>query len=288
MFGPHNTYHSALRADRLATLYLFHPLFQMRRPEEKRASILMYHSISSENEGVHPYFQTTTSLQTFIEHMRFLHENGYAATGLNDVATHIERSVGPERKVVITFDDGYRDFYTDAIPVLKHYGFTATMFLPTKYIGKTVRQFKSRNCLTWSEVRELHKAGFSFGSHTVTHPQLRCITQEQQEFELRYSKETIEDQIGAPVHSFSYPYAFPEQDHPFTKHIRHLLKQMGYRNGVSTVIGTLGLGADTFFLKRLPINSCDDLCFFKAKVEGAYDWLHWAQYSAKRLRARIS
>ncbi len=74
--------------------------------------------------------------------------------------------------MVITFDDGFADFYTNAFPLLNRYGFSATVYLPTAYIGKSAREFKGVECLTWDQVRALDRAGVEFGSHTVSHPQL--------------------------------------------------------------------------------------------------------------------
>jgi peptidoglycan/xylan/chitin deacetylase (PgdA/CDA1 family) len=279
---------SGIRADRLATLYFFYPLQNMLpHNKEVRIPILMYHSISNGNrESKHPYYRTTTSPEVFAEQMRFLYDNQYSVIGLSDLVNPERRR--SERCVVITFDDGFQDFYSHAMPVLSRYGFNATVFLPTGHIGDARLQFRNRDCLTWTEVRELHRAGIFFGSHTVTHPQLRLTTVEQQEYEIRQSKSSIEDNIGVEVESFCYPFAFPEESHAFAQRLRKSLKECGYKNGVCTVVGTVRPGEDMYFLKRLPINSWDDLRLFKAKLDGGYDWLHWIQYSRKVAKARMS
>lgn len=252
-----------------------------------RIPILMYHSISKGiGEGKHPYYQTTTDPEVFAEQMRFLHENQYSVIGLSDLVNRVVERKRSDKYVVITFDDGFRDFYRHAMPVLSRYDFNATVFLPTGHIGDTRLQFNNRDCLTWSEVRELHRAGIVFGSHTVTHPQLRLTTREQQEYELRQSKSSIEDEIGGEVESFCYPFAFPEESYEFVQGLRESLRECGYKNGVCTIVGTASPGEDMFFLKRLPINSWDDLRLFRAKLDRGYDWLHWVQYSMKVAKAR--
>jgi peptidoglycan/xylan/chitin deacetylase (PgdA/CDA1 family) len=275
---------TSYRADRFATLHVFHPLYQMGAFPKNGAPVLMYHSISDDTEDVHPYYQTTTSPQVFAEHMRFLSENRYSVISLGELVSAMRQGRSLSDCVVITFDDGFRDFYRHAFPVLQRYGFSATMFLPTDYIGETERLFQRRACMTWSEVRELHRAGMRFGSHTVTHPQLRSTTSKEREHELRHSKRVIEDRLGTSVESFSYPFAFPEQSRDFTQELRAELEKCGYRNGVSTVIGRATADHDQLFLKRLPVNSHDDILLFKAKLDGAYDWLHVAQYMVKVLR----
>jgi peptidoglycan/xylan/chitin deacetylase (PgdA/CDA1 family) len=274
------------RADRLATLYLFHPLRNLHR-QAAGIPILMYHSISAPNDSNrHPYYQTVTSPHVFEQHLKFLRDSGYKSIGLTDALSRLHESPPDHaRTVVITFDDGFADFYSQAFPLLSQYGFTATMFLPTSYIDRAPRKFKGVECLTWSQARELQKAGMHFGSHTVTHPQLKNLGPKELETEIRCSKRTIEDELGTAVASFSYPYAFPETDGPFRQRLGGLLEENGYQNGVSTIIGTANAAGARFFLKRLPINTCDDLPLFRAKLEGGYNWLHTVQYASKFLTA---
>jgi peptidoglycan/xylan/chitin deacetylase (PgdA/CDA1 family) len=127
----------------------------------------------------------------------------------------------------------------------------------------------------------LHKAGIAFGSHTVTHPKLARLETSQIQFELMRSKELIENQVGEPAESFSYPYAFPEADKEFRLSFRGVLERCGYKNGVSTSIGMAKAGDDVFFLRRIPVNSSDDLPLYRAKLEGGYCWMHLLQYVSK-------
>ncbi len=271
-----------LRMDALATLYLFRPLGWLCS-RTNRVPILMYHSISdSSKDKRYPYYQTITTPQVFAEHMDYLHRNGYSTISLAEAVSCVSGSrYRWERPVAITLDDGYQDFYTQAFPILQKYGFNTTVFLPTAYIGETARQFNKAECLTWSQIRELHTEGIEFGSHTVTHPQLKSMNMADVEYEVQASKDTIEQALGCSVKSFAYPYAFPETDRPFTRRLRGFLEESGYENGVSTIIGTADQMGDRFFMKRLPVNSCDDLRLFRAKLEGAYDWLHTVQRLSK-------
>ena len=123
-----------------------------------------------------------------------------------------------------------------------------------------------------------------FGSHTVTHPQLRNLTLGEVREEVCSSKKQMEDRMGYPVASFSYPYAFPEADREFTKQLRAILSDTGYENGVSTIIGTATAQHERLFLPRLPVNSWDDGRLLNAKLEGGYDWLHAPQYLAKMIK----
>lgn len=273
------------RIDRFASLYIARPLRRGLSAAEDCIPILMYHSISDEAEnGVHPYFRTVTSPERFAAQMKQLSAGGYGTIWPDDAIAAIDESDCGKRKVVITFDDGYRDFYRYALPVLIRHGFSATVYLPTAYISDTSASFKGKECLTWAEVRELQRHGIHFGAHTVTHPQLHDLNPAQIEEEVVNSKKTIEDKTGCAVDSFAYPYAFPQADEDFKNRLRDTLSAAGYRHGVCTTVGRASRQSDWFFLERLPVNGCDDETFFKAKLDGAYDWLGRFQYISKLAR----
>jgi len=273
------------RLDRFLTLYLFrHITKKQTSADAKRIPILMYHSISDEKEKSHPYYHVNTSPAVFDAHMRYLHKNNYSVINLQDLEKSFDMRDSSEY-VVITFDDGFYDFFTNAFPILKKYNFSATVFLPTGFIHNERLSFKGKECMTWNEVRYLQSKGINFGSHTVTHPQLNNLSTKEIENEIKLSKNKIEDETGITVKSFSYPYAFPE-DREFKITLTELLKKCGYTNGVTTKIGTANKGDDTFFQPRLPVNTADDILFFEAKLQGAYNWLSKPQRFIKRIKGK--
>ena len=188
------------------------------------------------------------------------------------------------RLAVITFDDGFRDFLTDAWPALCDFGFSATVFLPTQFIGRQRTVFQGRDCLTWDEVRALRRGGAQFGSHTVTHPLLVELDDAAMARELSQSKCAIEEELGEPIHSFSHPFAFPLAQHRYVERFRRTLADCGYRAAVTTTLGRAQAGDDSLLLKRLPVNGADDAKLFCAKLAGAYDWLEAPQRVFKRLK----
>lgn len=290
-----------------------------------RIPILMYHSISDEPEKGHPYFWINTSPKRFSEHMQFLHDNNYRVISLSDAVHIIcsgglspdpqysnipsfqdstipdstpstlvsesstlhptPSSLPPDKCVVLTFDDGYMDFYSEAYPVLEKFGFTATVFLPTSYIGNGNPGLVGKKHLDWAQVRDLRQDGISFGSHTVNHIQLWKADRNAVQSELRESKAMIERQTSKVVETFCYPYWFPEQDRGFVGRIKELLNECGYLCGTGTRIGTSHRSEEKMILKRVPINTADDLCLFSEKLSGNYDWLQRAQRAYKKTKS---
>lgn len=274
----------SLRLDRAGSLFVVGPLYRVFSGRRGKIPILMYHSVADEDESAWgPYFRIALSPAHFLQQMTWLHGQGYKTVSLAAAAEQLRTGDGA-RTVVITFDDGYRNFHEHAWPALDRFGFTATMFLPTAAIGDQPQIFNKRECMTWSEVRELQQHGISFGSHTVTHPQLHGLEPGRIREELLRSRQTIEDKTGCPVDTFAYPYAFPQTDEPFIATLRGILQESGYRHGVCTRIGRAGAASDPLFLERVPVNSADDEALLKAKLEGSYDWVGGLQSVAKRVR----
>lgn len=173
--------------------------------------ILAYHSISSTRQD-----GLAVRTQDFAWQMRWLASRGYRAVTLSEwMQGNTNKG---ERIVLITFDDGYADNYTQAFPILQQYGFKATIFLVSDYVGKEhvywwdqpklqagvdVRMYYP---LTWEQVFRMAEAGFEFGSHTCSHPKaLTELTREQSWAEISESRADLRRKLGTEVFSFCYP-----------------------------------------------------------------------------------
>jgi len=279
------------RLDRILTLYLWGPVLRLAGgPAGDSVPILAYHSISENLFGYsHPYYQINTSPEAFAQQMRWLRNAGYRTLDLHELSAAFESGIDLSQRVIITFDDGYRDILTEGMPALQQCGFSATVFLATDRIQhNSPRRIEGADYLTWHDVRELHEQGISFGSHTVSHPDLRSLEPEEIDYELGYSKEMIEQALGSPVRSFSYPFPFPEEDSDFTRYLSDALQNHGFQIGVSTVLGRASRRSSPYFLPRLPINSWDDPALLGAKVRGEYDWMHLPQWLHKRIHHNVT
>jgi peptidoglycan/xylan/chitin deacetylase (PgdA/CDA1 family) len=271
------------RLDRFLTIYYFHPLAIRSHSSAEKIPILMYHGISDDKlNSIHPYYETTTSPAIFARQMGFLKENGYQAIGLEELPATLSGQVNRGRKcVVITFDDGLLDFCVTGFPILKAHGFSATVFLPAGLMGG---KLAGQDVMSWADARALSVEGVAFGSHSLTHPKLIGLKSAELVGEIAKSREKIMNELRREVIYFSFPYAFPEQNKPFVKTLANLLKNSGYRAGVTTKIGRGSREDNPLFLKRLPINDYDDISLFKAKIEGGYDWLHAGQNIFKKIK----
>lgn len=233
----------------------------------------------------HPYFCTEIAPATFEQHLKYLAENGYTAKTLSEFADMNNRA--GHKNVVITFDDGYQDFYNYALPLLNRYKMPATVFVPAGLIDKGRCELEGKRLMSWEQIRECSNQGIEIGSHSNTHTLLVNIDRNDLAHELSESKKEIENQLGHQINSFAYPYRFPEENRPFVNLLCSLLEKNGYTFGVTTRIGTAKPGHNPLQLKRLPVNEFDDTALFRAKLDGAYDWVYTLQYSIKVIRSKL-
>lgn len=156
--------------------------------------VVYYHSIQAlpNNElGMPP--------EQFEKQMAYLSKEGFHSISTTQLYNYYyNKGILPTRPILITFDDGYMDNYTVALPIMKKYGFTATLFLIVNKVGDP-------NCLTWKEVKELARNGWDIQSHTLTHPDLTTLSLHTLQHELVNSKAALEKQLDKPVHFFAYP-----------------------------------------------------------------------------------
>lgn len=169
----------------------------------------------------------------------------------------VRRGTLPQKPVLLTFDDGYKDNFTHAYPILKRYNFRATIFLVTRYMGKKNGWSKgNEEMLSWKEIEEMKKEGFSFGSHAHTHPNLLELPRDKVLSEIRDSKRILEERLGEAIIFFAYPYG------KFNSKIKEMVKGAGYLGAFSTLPGKNGRNEDPFLLRRILIRGYDTKLHF--------------------------
>ncbi len=234
--------------------------------------ILVYHQVTSDTMLTHSAYIMPVS--QFERQMRYLHDSGYRCITLMEYLRSLSSgSFSQEKKFVLTFDDGYENFLTVAYPVLRRYGFTATVFLVANYIGELNCWDKGMKVplLSRDQIRELRDAGISFGSHTSTHPHLPDLSSEQTRDELVRSKKRLEAALDQEIPFLAYPYGESNSS------IWKMASEAGYIGACGVITGKSG----RYNLWRRPCESTDSLLFFGFKLKIWYSrylsLLSWAR-----------
>ena len=232
--------------------------------------ILTYHSIDNSGSVI------STSPEKFRSHMQYLSGSSFNVIALEEIVSCIhENRHFPPRSVAITFDDGFKNNYDIAYPVLKVYGFRATIFPVTGFCGKN-NQWQGQpaeipvlEIMDWDEVVEMANNGIDFGAHTVNHPNLLELTLEQAEDEIVDSKKEIEERLGKSVLSFAYPYGAK------TNKISKILKDE-FMCAFSTELKVADLNSDIYSLPRI------DMYYFSRNnyftCVGTSNFSHYIKY----------
>ncbi|SHK76490.1 polysaccharide deacetylase family protein [Desulforamulus aeronauticus] len=186
--------------------------------------------------------------------MKYLKRNGYETISLTDVLDHFEQGKHlPDKPIVITFDDGYKDNHDFAYPIMKKYGYTGTVFVVTQAIGNTnffdvAKKLQPENkMMNWSEIREIAAGGFVIGSHTVEHPRLAKVSPEVARQQIEESKRVLEQGLKKPVEVLAYPYG------SYNDTVAEITKQAGYRAAVTTELGLAKADSNPYKLKRVRV-----------------------------------
>jgi peptidoglycan/xylan/chitin deacetylase (PgdA/CDA1 family) len=218
--------------------------------------ILMYHSIAEPSED--PY---TVPAKRFQDQLSWLLGHDFQPVALADIVNLLK--IGDyqrlARKVAFTFDDGSRDFLTDALPILLRHKATATVFIVTGMLGHKAawrRDRKQVQLMTEDEVRHIRAQGMALGSHTVTHANLRAVNREELYAQITESRATLKD-LGESFYSFSYPWG------QCTSQVAGAVRDSGYECAV-TVGGEMHPRAtDIYCLPRITMSADMDLCSFQ-------------------------
>lgn len=229
------------------------------RPGAKGVPILMYHKIGDPPPGS-KLKKLWVSTAQFRRQMAYLKDRGWRPVTLEELAALEDagRPVPPEA-VVITFDDGYRNNYENAFPVLKEFGYKAVIFLVVDAMERDNFWHDPASearipMLSWKEVEEMRAAGIEFGSHTMTHPRLSRLDEPAVRDQLARSRDELARRFGRAPVSFANPYG-DGQDDP---RLQALIREAGYRWSCSVHQGKADLETNPYCLRRIFVRG-DDL-----------------------------
>ena len=241
--------------------------------------ILYYHSISDDP------VRSSVSPAAFEGQMAHVRNQGYRVLHLSDVVRRLAAGAPlPDRALAVTLDDGFRDNYDAALPVLVRFEIPATVFLTAGYIGTdrlptlTRTDFVPRP-LDWRQVAEMQSRGVEFGSHTLTHPMLSTIPAADVRREVGDSKRLIEDKLGVAAPLFCYPRG------DFDDTVKSIVREQGYEAACSILPGVNGPRTDLFALRRTYVSRRDTPREFARKLDGAYDLLQQGAGWARSVKA---
>lgn len=222
--------------------------------------ILMYHTVYPSASYSN---RLAVSTETFEKQMEFLKKNRYTVMSLPDLVRAInEKRELPAKPVALTFDDGYKDMYTDVFPILKKYGFSGTFFIIVQEVGRV-----QNDRLSWEQIKEMQASGFAvIGSHAVgPEPLINFVSADDVRWQITESKRQLEEKLGSPVTLFSYPEGL------FTPAIRQMVIDAGYEGAVATKPGKMYAIDDGYALRRLRISeSAKNMFVFWAQTSGYY------------------
>ncbi len=215
--------------------------------ENFRVPILTYHSIDNSDSVI------SIDTTIFKDQMRFLKDYSFNVISLNEVVMRIRKRLPfAEKSIAITFDDGFKNVFSDAFPVLKEYGFNATVFLTTNYCERLKNWpgqpafIKAQHLLSWMNIKEMSQSGIQFGAHTHNHPSLTKIPIKDAENEILLSKKIIEDKLQEEINSFAYPYG------DFNTNIVNIVNQH-FTGACSTKLAIANSKSNPFILERVDV-----------------------------------
>ena len=212
-------------------------------PNSIKVPILIYHSVrphGPNQSAIQKYYDVAP--EAFEKQLKYLKDNGYVIISLTYLVDALRENITlPPKSIIITFDDGWRNQYAYAFPLLQKYVNTATFFVVSDYVGGGL-------FLTWDQIRVMRKSGMTIGGHTRTHPFLLDVTDPKiLEDEITGDKKIIEGQIGQKITIFAYPYGH------YTDKIIQVVQNAGYLAARGTYKGVYHSIKNLYTLKGIEV-----------------------------------
>ncbi len=227
-------------------------------PHSINVPILTYHYIRVNPDRYDRMgFALSVTPNDFAAQMDWLAQNGYHTITTEDLYTYLNLYGGlPSKPVILTFDDGYADFYTSALPILRSHGFVGVSYVVSGFVGWP-------GYMTMAQIREADRSGMEIGSHTITHPNLVSLSAPAVWSQLTQSKLFLEQVLGHPVLSFCYPSG------KYTSAVASAVAAAGFHDATTTRFGYSYTIANRYDWSRLRVSGGETLDTFAAAVRSA-------------------
>lgn len=174
--------------------------------------------------------------------MTYLSRNGYIPISLDTLYAGLKGIAAlPPKPIILSFDDGYIDFYVNAFPILRKFNFHAVAFIPTGLMGQGYY-------MNWAQIKEIDATGLvSFQAHSVTHANLVTLSDAELKYEVEQSKKDLEKNLGKPVNFFAYPYGSSDE------RIWQAVRSAGFKGAAGTWAGKTESEGTIFDMPRIKI-----------------------------------
>ena len=252
-----------------------------------RATILMYHILDTPREKREAKYCCLP--ERFTKQMAWITEACHPVSLDTLLAGLDGKTELPDNAVSVTFDDGFASTFEHGMPVLERYRIPAAMFIVANRIGGNNdwmhrRGMPQRALMDAEQIREMHAAHITIGSHTLTHPKLPDCAPDEMAHEVADSKARLEDILSQPVLHFAYPYGL------YNDTARAFVEQSGYLSACSTRSGFNNHGTDRYELRRIEVFGSDRLWNLKQKLKFGTNDASWslpAKYYLRRALSRL-
>jgi peptidoglycan/xylan/chitin deacetylase (PgdA/CDA1 family) len=241
----------------------------------------MYHSVDPRPSLV------TIPPSQFQWQVEWLYRQGYRGIALGEASRCLLNGQDfPERSVVLTFDDGFQSLHSQVFPILRRYGFSATVFLVAEFCGKDnawedqPAGIPKMGLLNWDQIEEMARGGIEFGSHTLRHPRLDQISPAVLQEEIIGSKTFLENRLARPVSVFAYPYG------RYTEAVKSVVRS-AYTGACSTRVGLAGPHSDPYALERIEIKYLSHPWVFQHLFHAAFPYYLSARRAGRAVRSAL-
>ena len=227
--------------------------------------VLMYHRVECDGpKALSPY---RVSPESFEKQLAYLQRHGYTSISMDEFyASWFKQNSSslPGKPVVLTFDDAYLDFYDNAWPLLKKYGFKPTVFIPVDFVDGHAdwdREFgEPAKIMSWDQIIELQGQGVNFGSHSCGHRRMSTMSETEALEDAGRAKDILEQKLGVEVLDYCYPYAAA------SKQAQLIIASAGYRSAVGGTGGNHSEEKNPFYIPRIEIFGSDNMDEFIEKL----------------------